>query len=439
MNYKEIKKAHFIGIGGIGISAIARMMVGEGKVVSGSDRDSSRIISELEKLGVNIFLGHDKDNVPEDADVVVYTIALPRDNPEIKKARMLGIPLVSYPEMLGILSRTRFTVAVAGTHGKTTTTAMISKILKDAGRSPMVIVGSILKEGGSNFIEGKEDILIVEACEYKRSFLNLNPNILVITNIDNDHLDYYKDMEDIQSAFSECISNVVKDGFVITKTDDEKVSPVLRGVDINVVDYTSFANKNDNNLIKLKIPGQHNIENAAAALAVARIFNIPDNVSLRALQNFSGTWRRFEYKGLASRGGALIYDDYAHHPTEIKVTIEAAKEFFKDKKLTIIFQPHLFSRTKALFDDFSESFGGADKVIIIPVYAARENPGDNQKKKEIQGKRLADKIKENGVDATFYSAEEDIIEYLRNTSTPHNVVITMGAGDVYKIGESLLN
>ncbi|MBI2108866.1 MAG: UDP-N-acetylmuramate--L-alanine ligase [Parcubacteria group bacterium] len=421
------KKIYFIGIGGIGMSALARMMLSKGKEVFGSDRSESLITKQLEEKGARIFIGQKEENITSDIDVVVYTIAVEDSNPELKKARAFNIPTISYPEALGIISEGMFTIAVSGTHGKTTTTAMIGRVLSDAKKSPTMIVGSLLQEQKTNFVKGTSDLFIVEACEYKRSFLHLNPNILVITNIDDDHLDYYKDIADIQSAFSELARKVPADGFVVTNPHDSRVAPALKNVHAKIIDYTS-QNKNG---LKLRVPGEHNILNAQVALAVADILKIPREDVFATLADFKGTWRRFEYKG-KTKNGALVYDDYAHHPTEIKATLKAARELFPDKKIIVIFQPHLYSRTKLLMGKFAKSFGDADEVIVAPIYAARE--------KEIMGvnsEALAEKIKEQGVRSVSLKDTESIVNYIKTNAKPGDIIFTIGAGDIYKIGERL--
>src|SRR3990167_10434405 len=299
VDLNKIKRAHFVGIGGIGVSAIARMMLAEVKIVGGSDTSDSAIIDELRKLGAKIFIGHKAENVANDVDLLVYTPALTADNPELKKAVELGIPTLSYPEMLGLISKDKHTIAVSGAHGKTTTTAMIAKILIDAELDPTVIVGSLLKESKSNLIMGKSDYFIVEACEYERSFLNIKPKLLVITNIEADHLDYYKDINDIKDAFNQ----------LALQSEN------------TIRDYTKYLEK----VPKLSVPGLHNRMNAAAAYAVADFLGIDESVIKKALINFSGTWRRLEKRGETGEG-TVIYDDYAHHPTEIKASLEALRE-----------------------------------------------------------------------------------------------------------------
>ena len=243
IDLSKIKKAHFVGIGGIGVSAIARMMLAEGKIVSGSDVSDSSIIAELGKLGAKFFLGHSAENISSDVDLIVYTPAVAADNPELKKAVDLGMPTFSYPEMLGLISKNKHTIAVSGAHGKTTTTAMIAKIIIDAGKDPTVIVGSLLKDQGSNFVAGKSEYFVVEACEYKKSFLNLNPKIIVITNIDNDHLDYYGNLENIKKAFGEFAAKLPEDGYLICDSSDKNLKEIIKSVKSEIIDYT----KEDNN------------------------------------------------------------------------------------------------------------------------------------------------------------------------------------------------
>lgn len=404
-----MNKAYFIGIGGIGVSALARKYLAEGWQVSGSDRSRSLVTDELEQLGVSIYLQQEASNVPSDASVVIYTIALSEDHPELARARELGLRLLSYPEALGELTRTHQTVAVAGTHGKTTTTAMIAQIALDAGLDPTVVVGSfLLREDGSktNFIAGQSKLLIVEACEYRRSFLNLQPEILVITNIDNDHLDYYRDLDDIKSAFAELVAKVPAGGKVITEKEYSQMPGGL----------------------KLKVPGAHNIRNAQAALAVAEVLGVPREQAVKSLEGFVGTWRRFEYKG-ALASGAKVYDDYAHHPSEIKATLAGAREVTKGQ-LWAIFQPHLYSRTKLLFSDFANSFVAADKVLLTDIYAARE-PADPA----VSSRDLAQAI---GEKARYCASLEQVAQIIQAEVGPDDLVLMMGAGDIYHLADTLL-
>lgn len=425
---KRAKRVHFIGIGGIAISAIARMMLMEGKKVSGSDSSSSIITKELKRLGAKIFLGHNASHIKSNTDLVIYTLALSPDNPELKKSAKLEIPTLSYPEALGLISKDKYTIAVSGAHGKTTTTAMIGKILLDAKKEPTIVVGSLLKKQNSNFVAGRGEYFVCEACEYKESFLNLSPKIIVITNIDNDHLDYYKNLDNIKKAFAKFAGKLNKNNFLVCSKKDSNLKEVIKKTKARVFDYAKVSVKG----LKLKIPGEHNIKNAQTALAVARILKISPSISLKALNNFTGTWRRFEYKG-RTRKGVLVYDDYGHHPTEIKATLKAAREFLKNKKLWCVFQPHLYSRTKLLIKDFAKSFGDADYVIVADIYAARE-----KEDKRINGKKLAQAIKKHNPNTRYIKSFNAIEKFLRKSARKGDVVITMGAGDIFKAGENLL-
>ena len=423
----ESKNIHFIGIGGIGISAIARMFLLEGKKVSGSDMSDSKAVKELEKFGAKIHIGHSAENIPEHTDLVIYTIAIDKNNPELKEVIKRNIKILTYPESLKEVSKDKYTIAVSGTHGKTTTTAMIAKIMIDAGLDPTVIVGSFLKGHESNFIAGKSKYFVVEACEYRKSFLNIKPTIALITNIDNDHLDYYKDIKDIQNAFGEFISEVDKNNYVIADINNKIVSPVLKATKANVINSKDFFDGE----LKLKIPGEHNKEDASFAFAVANILGIDKEKAKKSLEEFVGTWRRFEYKG-ETKNGVLIYDDYGHHPTEIKATLAGAREFFGKKKIFVAFQPHLYSRTKILLNDFATAFGAADEVLIAPIFAAREKFDPS-----ITSEILADKIK--GTKALSFNNFSEIENYLSKNLKKDDVLITIGAGDIYKVGENLSN
>lgn len=423
VDFSRIKTAHFIGIGGIGISAIARMfllespstLLGVKKKVNGSDSTESEVTGELRKLGARIFIGQRTENIPVDCDLVIYTIAVTPDNPELAEAKKHGIPMLSYPEALGIISKEKYTIAITGTHGKTTTTAMVAKILIDAGLDPTVIVGSFLldaKGGRTNFIAGKSKYLVVEGCEYRRSFLNLSPKILVITNIDADHLDYYKDLNDIKSAFAKLAGKLPIDGVLI---DGKKYGSVVLPDDFT-----------------LRVPGKHNLENAKAALAVAQALGISPSIALGALKNFSGTWRRFEYRGKA-KNGTLVYDDYGHHPHEIEATLQGAREVFPTQKIVVVFQPHLYSRTKDHFAAFGRCFARADVVILLPIYPAREkDPGD------INSRMVVDEIEKNGKDAHIAETFTEAAALAEKLSSVGDLILTIGAGETNKVADLLI-
>ncbi|MEK7527248.1 MAG: UDP-N-acetylmuramate--L-alanine ligase, partial [Patescibacteria group bacterium] len=439
INLGKTKRPFFIGIGGIGISAIARMFLLEGpstelrvkKKVSGSDMAESEVTVELRKLGALVFLNQRAENVPADCDLVIYTIAVPPDNPEFAEAKRRGIPMMSYPEALGEISRGKFTIAVSGTHGKTTTTAMIAKILIDAKLDPTVVVGSLIKdETGrrTNFIGGKSKYFVVEACEYKRSFLNINPKVVVITNIDADHLDYYKDIDGVIKGFSEFAAKVSKSGYIVTNIKDKSIKLAIKNLTCKIVDYKMLQVTS----YKLQVLGQHNILNAQAALAVAEILGIDATIAQSALSGFRGTWRRFEFCG-KTENGALVYDDYGHHPTEILATLAGARELFPKQKIVVVFQPHLYSRTKDHLTAFGKCFKDADEVIILPIYPAREkDPGD------INSEMIVTEIKKKGQPAFFASNFADAVTRAKSLSKSGDLIITLGAGETNKVAALLV-
>ena len=374
---KKAERIHFIGIGGIGISAIARMLLLQGKIISGSDRDETKVTEELRKAGATIFIGQKKENIPTECDLVIYTVAIPETDPEFMEVKKRGIKMLTYPQTLNIISKEKYTIAVSGTHGKTTVTAMVAKVMIDAGLDPTVIVGSLLNrppspslsnegEALTNFIMGKSKYLVVEADEYKKSFHNLEPSILVINNLDLDHLDFYKDLADIQASFLYLAKKLPADGFLICNTKLPNLKPIIENVNCKIVDYGELEIKE-----KLLVPGEHNRQNAKTAFAVAKVLGIDLKKAEKSLAQFAGTWRRFEYKG-KTKSGALIYDDYAHNPQKVKAALQGAREMFPDKKIKVVFQPHLFSRTKLLLNEFATAFTDADEVILAPIFPARE-------------------------------------------------------------------
>lgn len=430
-NLGKFKNIHFIGIGGIGVSAIAQMMLGEGKKVTGSDLTESELIGELRKCGAKIVIGQEISGVPKNADLIIYSTAIEvADRKFFKALKRLVTPSISYAEALSLISADKFTIAISGTHGKTTTTGMVAKILMDAGLDPTVIVGSILKETNSNFVSGKSKYFVVEADEYQRKFLTIFPKILVINNIDEDHLDYFKNLVDIQGAFAEFAARVPKDGMVITDFNHPNIGPVARAASATMIDYNSVPISK----LKLKFPGEHNRQNARAALAVAGALGIDSQKAVLSLNNFSGTWRRFEYKG-KTKNRALVYDDYAHNPQKIQAALAGARELFPKKRLIAVFQPHLYSRTKTLLKSLSKSFAVADLVVLAPIFPAREAPDS-----AISSEILLRKIRENYKDKILQHITrfEDIADFLDEESDDGDVILTIGAGDIYKIAENLV-
>lgn len=414
------------GVGGIGMSALAQLIALRGEQVSGSDREVSPTTELLESKGITVAIGQKEENVPEDTDLLIYTAAVPENNPERLRASELGIPQVSYFEALGSVSEEKRTVAIAGTHGKTTTTGMLARILKDAGVEPSAVVGSIVQDFGSNYLPGTSDVFVVEACEYQRHFLTLAPEVLVITNIEFDHTDYYHDLADVQAAFRALIQKVPAHGSIVTDVDHPHINPLLEGVRAHVVDYTKEP------AYELRAPGVFNQMNARAAAAAARVVapGIDEGTIIAALADFHGTWRRFEYKGTTSTG-ATVYDDYAHHPTAISETLRALRGK-TEGRVFVAFHPHLYSRTRDLMDGFARAFGDADEVLIAPIYPAREVDDGT-----VSSELLAQRIRAEGVQARALSFD-DIQAVLRREPVAGDVVMTMGAGDIYKVANALV-
>jgi UDP-N-acetylmuramate--alanine ligase len=422
-------RIYMTGIGGIGMSALAQLYATHGEDVLGSDRSDGPTIDLLRDSGIKVIIGQTADNVPKDADVLVYSDAVPFDAPERVRARELGIPERSYFQALGEVSAGVTTVAVAGTHGKTTTTAMLTKILVDAGQNPTAIIGSIVKDFGSNFVAGSPDLFVVEACEYKDHVLEIDPKILVITNVEWDHTDYFLTEADFVRTFNEAARKVPAGGAIVTNPALPHMQEVLEGVVAPVIDYTKEE------VPALNLIGDFNIQNAQAAKAAALVLasDLTDSQVDTSLKNFQGTWRRFEYKG-DTKEGAFVFDDYAHHPTAVLKTLRAARTqpLIGDAPLIVVFQPHLYTRTRDLMDGFASAFGDADEVLLAPIYAAREDPILG-----VTSDELAKQITAHGTPAKAFPNLEAIETYLRTVSNFRTRIITMGAGDVYTIAEHL--
>ncbi len=427
-NINNIKKIHFIGIGGIGMSALARYFLHDGKEVSGSDRVESNITEALAKEGVKIFIPQVGSNIASDIDLVVYTEAMAKDQEEMVEAQKLGVPMVNYFEALGLVVNSYYLIVVAGTHGKTTTTAMLTDVLEEADLDPTAVIGSLRSKTGSNFRAGKSKYAVVEACEYKRDFLHLEPDILVITNIELDHVDYYKDLVDVQNAFQTLAKKVPADGFIVADVKNENVKPILAGAVATVIDYREFVSLD----LLMRQPGLHNRLNAGAVRAVAKKLEIDEKNSDQALSNFAGTWRRFEYKGILHNGEneITVYDDYGHHPTEIKATISGTRELFPNQYLTVVFQSHTYTRTSELFTDLTEALAKADEVVLLPIYAAREENISG-----VSSEKLAVAINELGTETTVVNNPEEAVGVIKNKiyQDKGGVVVTMGAGDMTTI------
>jgi UDP-N-acetylmuramate--alanine ligase len=450
---KNKKHIFFTGIGGIGMCGIAEILLENGYRVSGSDRQLTDITAYLADHGAQIYDGHHAENL-KDVDLLVYSSAIPESNPERQLASHLGIEQIRRAEMLAQLMIGKNNIAIAGTHGKTTTTAMSAKVVIDAGLDPTVVVGGILKNLKTNARLGFGDIFITEADEYDRSFLSLSPNIAVITAIEEDHLDCYRDFNDIARTFIQFANKVPETGHLICCIDDpmvREIIPKLTGTvntygtypdaDYHAVNITYketrsyFDIQNKSRTIEgisLTIPGKHNILNALAAFIIGDLLEIPVEKITSALTHFTGVDRRFEIKGIIN--DIIIVDDYAHHPTEVAATIASARSGWK-RNLIVVFQPHLFSRTRDFYKEFSEALANADQVIIAAIYPAREDPIPN-----IDGNIIVVEAKSRGFHNFKYIAEKDEIEkYLLQHIQSGDMIITMGAGDIWTVSKNLLD
>jgi len=426
----SVKHIHMVGIGGIGLSALARLLKARGAIVTGSDSSESPVVSGLREVGIQVAIGHRAEQVYPDTELLIHTLATSGDNPEIVAAIRAGIPTLTYPEALGKLTEEYETIAICGTHGKTTTTAMVASALETL--SPNVIVGSLINGKRTNFVKGEPDsrLLVIEACEYRRSFLNYNPKVIVLTNIDLDHLDYFHDLADIQSSFREFAEKLPEDGLLIADLENETIKPILGGLNCRVEDWRNDIP--EAKALDLQILGEHNIWNAACALAVAEEYEIEETRAKKALEEFQGTWRRMEEKGTTA-DGVLVYDDYGHNPTEIRATLKALRAKYPKKKMTVLFQPHLYSRTKLLLADFLKCFKDADKVLITDIYAAREIPDPS-----ISGEILAKELGKHQPEVYYVGHSRDVGESLSRHLQKGELFLTIGAGDVYKVGEAFL-
>lgn len=453
IDLSNIRHIHFIGIGGIMMSGIAEMLHQRTFIVTGSDQATSERCQNLEKMGVKVYIGHHADHV-QGADLIVYTSAVPEDNPEFTQAKNLNIPMLSRAEMIGqLMPEYGTSIAVAGAHGKTSTTSMISNILNASTYDPTVLVGGITKNRGSNVQIGDEDVLLLEACEYKENFLSFNHNLGVILNIDEDHLDYFEDMEHIISAFIKFAKKIPQDGVLVLNNDDYNARKIVSHISCKVLTFgintdSTFQAKNitfDNQghskfdiyhedkiygTFYLKCPGQHNIYNALAAIVAAYVLDIPVATIVEAVKSYAGTQRRFEVLG--HYNDATVIDDYAHHPNEIKATLAAAQKI-PHERVTCIFQPHTFTRTNELLLQFATAFAEADHVIVTDIYAAREVNTVN-----IHSKDLVKAIAEEHDKVKYIENFDDIVHYIQSTSQANDLILTLGAGNIRWVGEQIV-
>jgi UDP-N-acetylmuramate--alanine ligase len=451
----NIKNIHFVGIGGISMSGLAEIMLNAGYNVTGSDLNSSKIIERLINKGATISIPHDSKNV-EGSELIVYTAAVKNDNVELIRAVELSIPVIDRAEFLGIIMKKhQYGIAISGCHGKTTTTSMVSLIFKNANLDPTILLGGELDAIDGNVLVGKSDYFITEACEYFESFLKFYPYVGAILNVEEDHLDYFKDIDHIMSAFYKFAKLIPKEGSLVVCADNENAMKVAESADCNLLTYgieknadymasninydqfghpsfaVSFRN-NEIGLFSLNIPGKHNILNSLASIAIAINAGIDMEIIKSSLLEFRGTYRRFDIQG--TQNNITVIDDYAHHPTEIRATLDAAVQF-PHKKVWCIFQPHTYSRTKTLFKDFAKAFYKADRVIITDIYSASREKDNG----DIHSTDLVASINENSNNAIYIKDFQEIADLIANEAEPGDIVFTMGAGDVFKIGQMIMD
>ncbi|MCR4279890.1 MAG: UDP-N-acetylmuramate--L-alanine ligase [Candidatus Komeilibacteria bacterium] len=453
LNYK---KAFLSGIGGIGLSAMARHLLNHNITVEGSDAVASDITAALEKKGVNVWTQPAADKLTSDFDLFIYSPAIPANHPERIRAAELGIPSYSYPEFLGVLSRQYRTIAISGTHGKSTTTAMVGLIMAEAGLDPTVIVGTQIAQFDHNYRAGQSDWLVVEACEYREHMLQLAPEIAVVTNAEADHLDYYQDLDHIRSSFQKFINS---SSTAIINGNDSGLAELRRSSDrtfgllsdchwqakniqatADGQEFTVQQEGHELGVVTLKIPGQFNILNALAAVAATAKAGVAIDIIIAALAKYNGAWRRFEVVGaVAGVDDTLVISDYAHHPTAVKATIGAARDFYPDRRLVVVFQPHHHNRTKNLFDQFSRSFGGADYLLMSEIYdvKGREESYDQ----DVSSQLLLQAIRENNpalINSSIYVADaQEVLRQLKAVIRDGDIVLIMGAGDIDDVARKL--
>ena len=454
INFKNPIHIYFIGIGGISMSGLAEILLSEGFRISGSDRSESDLTHRLEELGATIHYGQKEENLTPDIDLVVYTSAIREDNPEMIATGKLGIASLTRAQLLGQMMKNYKTpIAVSGTHGKTTTTSMISQILLENDDDPTLSIGGIYKPIGGNIRVGGSDRFVTEACEYTNSFLSFYPKIGIILNIEEDHLDFFKDIQDIRNSFHEFARLIPKDGALIINGDIDRCEELTADLACKVITYGSSSAfdyyplsityddsgcpsfhlmrvSGKEEVFSLRVPGEHNVYNAMASIALADLLGISDEVTAKALLHYGGTDRRFEYKGKVN--GFTIIDDYAHHPTEIKATLLAAKNY-PHRTTWCVFQPHTYTRTKAFLEDFAKALSLSDEIILADIYAAREKDTLG-----ISSQNLQAEIEKLGHRCYYFPSFEEIQKFILTNCTKDDLLITMGAGDVVKIGENLL-
>lgn len=454
--FGNTRHIHMVGIGGIGMSGMAEILIRKGFKVSGSDGAEGEATHRLRQMGAEIFIGHNPANIG-DADVVVYTSAVKEDeNVETKAALEKKIPVIKRAEMLAELMRMKYGIGIAGTHGKTTTTTMAGMVIRQGEFDPTIMVGGRVHSfDKTNAVVGGGDIIIVEADEYDRTFLKLSPSMVVITNIDLEHLDIYEDLDDIRNAFLEFANKVPFYGAVILCLDDENVRGILPGIKRRTLTYgytpqarlrpaavvtnqmySEFDvvfDKQKLGRVRIMAPGEHNVRNALAAIALGLELNMSFEAIQKGLEQFSGVFRRFQIK--YHRHDIIVVDDYAHHPTEVQATLNAARKGWPDKRIIAVFQPHLYSRTQQLCEEFGSSFFDADVLVVTDIYPSREKPIEG-----VTGQLISDTAKDLGHQHVLFTGEKTTLpQTLKELVKPGDIVITMGAGDVYKFGEQFVD
>ncbi len=449
------RNVYLIGIGGTGMSALARLLLTKGYTVYGSDPQPSPTTVALEKLGARITNKQDGKLVNPERELVIISAAIAEDNPDLRAARSFCLNVVKYSQFLGSLMKEKKGIAISGTHGKTTTTSMVSTVLKYAGTDPSFVIGGVVPEIGGSSGYGKGCFFVAEACEYDRSFLHLSPYIGVITNIEEDHLDYYKNIEDVVSAFAEFAASIPEDGLLVVNSQDNNIKKAIKGAHCNIETYSTddpFANwtatrlgEQDNAFevfhngslfgeFRLRIPGIHNVMNALATIATCTFAGVERQSIREGLATFNGAQRRFQIIGNVN--GVTIVDDYGHHPTEIRATLRGARERFPEGRIWCIFQPHQYSRTRILLKDFARSFGDADKVVLTDIFSARDSEED---KMSVNSSILTNEVRLHGVDVQYVPHLADVPDLLYCNLKPDDIVMTMGAGDIWKVSYSLIS
>ncbi len=454
IDFSNPSSVYFVGIGGVSMCGLAELLAVAGFKVSGSDRTTSPLTLHLEEQGINVFYGQKKDNITDDIDCVIFTSAIHPDNPEYIAAHEKNIPCLTRGQLMGqVMQQYATPIAISGTHGKTTTTSMVSEILLGGNTDPTLFIGGTLKSISGNVRIGHSDYFVTEACEYTNSFLSFFPKIAAILNIEEDHMDFFHDLAEIRNSFRRFAELLPADGCLVINGAIENLTEITHDLPCKVItfgtskdcDYhcteisytenghahfTVQSPDGRERQVCLQVPGEHNICNALAAIAIADTLHMDDNVTVAALEQFTGANRRFEYKG--SIGGLTVIDDYAHHPTEIAATLQAAQNY-AHKTLWCVFQPHTYTRTKAFLGDFAKALTHADKIILADIYAARETDTLG-----ISSETLQREIQALGKECFYFPSFDEIENFLLENCINGDMLITMGAGDVHKIGENLL-